>query len=724
MIQMRWIIPAGLLLPILLVNSCTSELAPSQLVTATLQLATPLPDTLATGEIATVFASIRGTNGADIVGVDLQWGSSDSSVVQVTRPDTGAGPSDAERLSFGRRAIISTHATGTATIIARLDRPGFAPAELRVPVVVRQGSWPALLTVGSQDTIAVVLTHADPAVLGPVSYAWQSSDPAVLQTGAVATDSSHAQLTARASGAAEVTLAITGSRLGRVEFRAGLNVGNVQIVAQPAWPALLPVTETTQLAVAVQDAAGNPLPGARVQWSSTNLTAFTVDSNGVVTALSRGGGEVVASVGAPPFQVAELRAPLVVVELWGTVSAGGAHTCAITATDGTGYCWGENGSGQLGLAVDASPFKTRPARIVTYHKFTEIQAGASHSCGREGVDNLLCWGLRDRAQLGDGLCPPDASDFSIICAASAAVPVTIIDAGILNGQKVAVSQIATGGTLTCMVNGLHLRFSGAPDPIGICWGNRNGVMESPLPQFDSTAALAQAEPIVYETTVIAAGGSEACIYGRGFSGIFEVMCAGLNDAGQLGDGTTTDRNTWRDVLRFDAPILGMPQGLSRGASVGRKHACALLGDAVWCWGSNASGQLGASAANSCGPSDDLPAGTPCSLFAIPAQLPVSAVSVFAGGEHTCALTAAGDAWCWGSNSNGQLGRGTSGGSNQTPALLSGGLKFISISTGGNHTCGVTQQHAIYCWGANAKGQLGDGTQTDRAVPTRVAESPQ
>ena len=704
-------VAAVALLTVLLVNSCTNELVPTSTVTVTLQEAAPWPDTLGTGEIATVLASVKTADGADIVGVALQWSSSDSAIVQVTSPDTGG------------QAILSTHATGTATIIARLERPGFTPAELRVPVVVRQGTWPALLTVGSEDTVAVTLSKADPAVLGPVSYAWQSNDPAVLQASAVATDSSRAQLTARASGVAAVTLTMTGLRLGRVTFQQGLSVGNVQIRPQPAWPSLIPVTTTAQLGVVVKDAAGNLLPGAKVQWSSTNLSAFSVDTTGTVLALSRGTGEVVASVGVQPNQIAEYRAPLVVVELWAKVSAGDAHTCAVTATDGTGYCWGDNGSGQLGLAVDASPFKTRAARIVTFHKFTDIQAGGSHSCGREGVDNLLCWGLRDHAQLGDGLCPVDASDFSIICAPFSAVPVTIVDAGILNGEKVAVNEFATGGTLTCMVNGLHIRSS-ALDPIGICWGNRNGPMGNPLPPFDSTAALAQAEPIVYETQVIAAGGSQACIYGRGFSGTFEVMCAGLNDAGQLGDGTTTDRNTWSDVLRVDAPVRGMPQGLDPGASVGRKHACALQGGTVWCWGSNASGQLGASAANTCGPSNDLPAAIPCSLFAIPVQLPATVASVSAGGDHTCALTTAGDAWCWGDNSHGQLGIDTIGGSSQTPALVANGLKFTSISAGGAHTCGVTLDHVIYCWGANGSGQLGDGTQIDRDGPTRVAESPQ
>jgi alpha-tubulin suppressor-like RCC1 family protein len=105
-------------------------------------------------------------------------------------------------------------------------------------------------------------------------------------------------------------------------------------------------------------------------------------------------------------------------------------------------------------------------------------------------------------------------------------------------------------------------------------------------------------------------------------------------------------------------------------------------------------------------------------------LPVQAVVLAAGGAHTCALTAGGDAWCWGSDSNGQLGRGSIGGSSSTPAPVSGGLKFIALSAGGAHTCGVTLDGSIYCWGANASGQLGDGSTTDRGAPVRVAESPQ
>src|ERR1043166_107027 len=81
MTRIRWMPAAGLLLASLLITSCKGELAPSAVVALRLQQATPWPDTLATGEIATMFANVRAADGADIVGVDLQWSSSDSSVL-------------------------------------------------------------------------------------------------------------------------------------------------------------------------------------------------------------------------------------------------------------------------------------------------------------------------------------------------------------------------------------------------------------------------------------------------------------------------------------------------------------------------------------------------------------------------------------------------------------------------------------------------------------------
>ena len=90
-----------------------------------------------------------------------------------------------------------------------------------------------------------------------------------------------------------------------------------------------------------------------------------------------------------------------------------------------------------------------------------------------------------------------------------------------------------------------------------------------------------------------------------------------------------------------------------------------------------------------------------------------------GTSTACGLTATGDTYCWGFNDFGQLGDGTTTGS-LTPVLVSGGIRFSSISTNGGHTCGVTSVGDAYCWGENFRGQLGDGTTINRLTPVLVS----
>src|SRR5690349_3765917 len=94
-------------------------------------------------------------------------------------------------------------------------------------------------------------------------------------------------------------------------------------------------------------------------------------------------------------------------------------------------------------------------------------------------------------------------------------------------------------------------------------------------------------------------------------------------------------------------------------------------------------------------------------------------AVSAGAVHTCGLAVAGAAYCWGYNSDGQLGDGTTT-SRPTPMLVAGGVTFTTVTAGGSHTCGVTAAGAAHCWGDNPDGQLGDGTMTDRSSPVLVS----
>ena len=96
-----------------------------------------------------------------------------------------------------------------------------------------------------------------------------------------------------------------------------------------------------------------------------------------------------------------------------------------------------------------------------------------------------------------------------------------------------------------------------------------------------------------------------------------------------------------------------------------------------------------------------------------------AVAVVVGVGHACALTTAGEAYCWGSNASGQLGIGHADYSaHPTPAPVTGGLRFTSLAAGGHHTCGLTTTGEAYCWGGNWAGQLGSGS-TDGARPAKV-----
>jgi alpha-tubulin suppressor-like RCC1 family protein len=687
-----------------LLTTCSNELAPTGAIVVRLEKGAAWPDTLAVAEIAALAVSVTGPDQQVVTGVTLAWGSSDSSVVTVTGAATAL------------HAIVTSRRTGEATIVVRVAQTGFEPVELRAPVVVRTRGADSLLTVGDVDTIALTLQRVDPTFLTGATVTWGSSDPSIVGVSALAADSTRAVITGRFSGTAQVTATVQ-NQLGRSTFQLPVVVLPLEISELPAWPATINQTNTATFAVKVQDALGRVRTGIKVQWRSTNEAAFTVDSLGTVLGKTRGGGELVASVGAAPFQVIEHRATLQVMEKWSAVSAGGEHTCAIAALDGAGYCWGSNSQGQLGLGFDATALSQTsvPRLIATSHKFTELKTGALHSCGREGFQTLLCWGARDRGALGDGACIPGGMGST--CFPSAESPVTIVSGGILGAGQVHLDQVIVGGTFSCIVDVNHGSGSFVSRKLR-CWGTQDGfdrgIFFAGSGFADSAVVLTPGLSGNANITEVTAGGAHLCTK---TDDIWWVRCMGINDHAQLGDGTVGNDPLppWLPkgftIVGGDPVSPGGDGYPTSGLSAGGSHTCAFDAVGVLCWGSNSSGQLGSAVAGD-------------AVYPTRAALPVQAVALSAGDEHTCALVTGGDVWCWGSNSHGQLGRGTIGGTSPVPTLVSGGLKFASISAGGGHTCGVTPDGSLYCWGNNSSGQLGDGTLIDRPTPVRVAESPQ
>lgn len=142
--------------------------------------------------------------------------------------------------------------------------------------------------------------------------------------------------------------------------------------------------------------------------------------------------------------------------------------------------------------------------------------------------------------------------------------------------------------------------------------------------------------------------------------------------------------------------------------VGGTFSCGLdLSNAAWCWGSNSSGQLGDSSLN------DSP--TP---VAVGGGLSFSAVST--GSDHACGVTTGGAGYCWGSNGGGMLGSGDTVSYSTTPVAVAGGLTFANISAGLGYSCGVTTTGDAYCWGANTNGELGTGDSTASSQPRLVS----
>jgi len=143
----------------------------------------------------------------------------------------------------------------------------------------------------------------------------------------------------------------------------------------------------------------------------------------------------------------------------------------------------------------------------------------------------------------------------------------------------------------------------------------------------------------------------------------------------------------------------LEEGRASTISLGSSHSCALNESGMaFCWGANSSGQLGN--------------GTTTSSSAMPTAVVGGHEfqQLAAGSLSTCGLGVSGAAYCWGSNNTGQLGDGTLSGSS-TPVAVAGGHIFVQLTVGENHACGIAIDGPTWCWGSNHFGQLGDGSST-------------
>ncbi len=202
-------------------------------------------------------------------------------------------------------------------------------------------------------------------------------------------------------------------------------------------------------------------------------------------------------------------------------------------------------------------------------------------------------------------------------------------------------------------------------------------------------------------SAVASGEDHTCALTTGGA----VQCWGSNSNGQLGNGTTTDSTA-------PVQVSGLTTGVQAIAAGGDTSCAVTTAGAVKCWGYNGDGQLGNGST--------VDSNVPVQVSGLTSGVKAIASGGGLGGfGHTCALTTGGGVQCWGSNSNGQLGNGTTTDST-TPVPVSdltSGIK--AISAGGFNACALTTTGAVQCWGFGGDGELGNGDTVDSSTPVQV-----
>jgi len=404
---------------------------------------------------------------------------------------------------------------------------------------------------------------------------------------------------------------------------------------------------------------------------------------------------------------------------WVAIAAGYVHTVAMKS-DGTFLAWGYNQNGQLGDGTNIH--RNTPVQVFgAGNTWVAIAAGYAHTVALKSDGTLWVWGRNDFGQLGDGT----------------------------NTQRNTPVQVSGGGnTWVAIAAGWYHTVALKSDGSLWAWGyNANGQLGDGTNTDSNTPVQVFAKNTQW--VAIAAGGNHTVALKSGGS----LWAWGRNDFGQLGDGTFTDSNmpvqvsgggnTWVAIaagwyhtvaLKSDGTLwawgyngagqLGdgttfqknTPVQVFGGGSTwvaiatGGLHTVALKSNGtLWAWGYNDLGQLGDSSNTS--------RNTPVQVFGGGSTW----VTVAAGSVHTVALKSDGTLWAWGANYDGQIGDGTNNQRSVPIPVSPGGNAFVAIAVaaGASHTVALKSDGTLWAWGDNGDGQLGDGTFTSKNLPIRI-----
>lgn len=595
---------------------------------------TPATASVAVDGEVTLTAGVTASNGTTPAGA-LTWGIVNPALVTLTVAADGRTATVRGRIAGSTRVVASYEGVAAATTVTITAAAGNQPPTARAngPYTTR---WPST----SISFSSAGSTDADGTI---ASYLWTFGD------GTTSTSANPVKAYAT-TGTYDVTLTVTDD-----DGATATSGTTATVRPENQWPtaSINPSYRTTVGVPVTLQAAGFDADGSVTgfSWSygSNACTPGTPSSSGTLTCTFAATGQYAIAVAAIDNEGMTGRSATTVVTVDGVgtpptgsfaatqLSAGGSFTCALVS-GGAAYCWGGNSFGQLGDGTTTE--RTAPVRVkmpagVT---FTSLRSGLFHSCANASDGNTYCWGGNAHGQLGLGDTQPRLEP-------------TVVPA--------ATRPASMGYSHSCNASGATY----------YCWGEGFGL-----------TPVAQPAPTGSTVHYRVAGGYQTCMY--------------VQFTGPQGEQKLIDCSGTGGVQ----PTI--PMGVTMGQLfVAEGYACHNYASqgGMRCFGSNASGQWGTGTTGS----------------ATIATLSGYAPTAF-GTSFSCSTTS-----CAGSNILGQLGNGLSGTSYPTPTAISGGaMSVVAVAAGGSHACGL-RGGVVYCWGNNTNGQLGDGTYALRRVPTAV-----
>ncbi len=357
---------------------------------------------------------------------------------------------------------------------------------------------------------------------------------------------------------------------------------------------------------------------------------------------------------------------------WHAVSVGKNHTCAIKADDSL-WCWGRNNYGQIGANVDSlhENLYFTPNPVLPKDSWQEVSSGSFHSCGIQTDGSLWCWGNNESGQIGDGTNENRN-----------------LPAKIMPGSK--WKKVSAGSDHSCGIQA---------DGSLWCWGNNRFATLG-----DGTLTDREAPTLIdknNEWVTISAGNYVTC----GITKEGKLWCWGYGHWGLF--------SPRQSYATHPKEVIPPKKNLGTWLNVALKkdHICAISSkNHLFCWGLNSSGQIGNG--------HDYAIRQPV-LVAKESDWKDIATSA-AQCSHTCGIKSDRSLWCWGKNSDGQLGLGNYI-FQQHPVPIAQGRTWQSIALA-RHTCGILLDGSLWCWGINEHYQLGTGDKTIRLLPTRISDA--